>query len=378
MSVFIPVVGEQPRHARPRPDLRLAESYIPALMLYLKCIGYTCIAPIILLMQWRLTVLSVAAFALLLYVDHLYLGYGAHPFIDTTALCLDVFGATLLMLAISLLRPCSQQCQAVLGIWTLLGFVHVLFAQRVPRLLAHASTFVLALLFVYADAGGFIAPSSSANVTQTSVIATTGSLLPLPFSFFSRTTLYVLLGLVDIYLFRPLFQQENERLLFCKYAPVLLGTWPWYIVFGLFLATAQVAKHWGLLKLAGVASTWQQGASNSSSTSATTASSYSNGSNNSSNGGGGSYAHMFHGNSGGGGGSNAEQQSSSSSSLLLLSAQQPPPPLSACGNNHGHNSHSSHAPLFTSGAGVKSIQDMDIMEAFRLAKEQRMGPKGAN
>ena len=313
MSIFIPVV-EQPRHARGKPDLRLAESYVPALVLYLKCMGYTCIAPIILLMQWKVTVISVTAFALLLYVDHLYLSHGM-GFIDTTAICLDVFGSTLLMLAISLLRPCSQQCQAVLALWTILGFAYLLVSPNVPRPIVHVCAFTLALLFIYADTGALTPILMLPQMNQT--------LLPVPsppghVAFLSRTLLYVTLALVDIYLFRPLFQQENERLLFCKYAPVLLGSWPWYVIFGLFLGTAQLTKHWRLLD---------------------------------------------------------SRPGAAPSSLSV----------SAAHHNHHHHAQesavaSSSSSLFApiSSSSSTSIQDLDIMEAFRLAKEQHMGGKGAN
>jgi hypothetical protein len=345
MSVFIPVV-EQPRHARPKPDLRLAESYLPAVVLYIKCLGYTGIAPIILLMQWRLTVLCVAAFALLLYVDHLYLSHGMIPFIDTTALCLDVFGSTLLMLAISLLRPCSQQCQGILALWTLLGCAYVLCAQLVPRALAHACAFTLALLFIYADAGSGGAITVAMNQTLAGM-SQQQQPLQQPLSFFSRTTLYVLLGLVDIYLFRPLFQQENERLLFCKYAPVLLGTWPWYIVFGLFLGTAQLAKHLRLLKIPSVSSsTLSSGAGGAAATAAASGGMY--------NGGHSYFSHPQQ--------HSGDCTLSSSNNSTAVSAIPPIllPPASAFGSAH------------------KSIQELDVMEAFRLAKEQRMGAKGAN
>ena len=335
MSVFIPVV-EQHRHARGKPDLRLAESYIPALVLYIKCLGYTTIAPIILLMQWKLTVLCVTAFALLLYVDHLYLSHGM-AFIDTTALCLDVFGSTLLMLAISLLRPCSQQCQAILALWTLLGAAYLLLGSTyVPRPLAHACAFILALFFIYADSS----TSSSSSVTSTNPLplitmlnqtaASSGSAAAptttLHVSFISRTMLYVTLALVDIYLFRPLFQQENERLLFCKYAPVLLGSWPWYLCFGFMLGTAQLAKHWHVLDK-----------SSSSSTSSSIGGGHYNTNNN-------HHHHHHHHHH------NTDISSSSSSSMTPASA--------SCTS--------------------QSIQDLDIMEAFRLAKEQHMGGKFAN
>jgi hypothetical protein len=394
MSVFH---SEAPRHARPKVDLRLAESYLPALVLCVKCIAYTTIAPIILLMQWRLTVLCVSAFALLLFVDHLYLSYGPMPFIDSTALCLDVFGCTLLMLAISLLRPCSQQCQGVLALWTVLGAVHVLLMPvGVPRAAVHACAFTLALLFIYADTGSATALATATNGVLNQTLFLPLPSPPLPFSFFLRTTLYVLLSLVDIYLFRPPFQQENERLLFCRYAPVLLGSWPWYFVFWLLLGMAQLTRHVRL----------HSPTNNSQSSSSST--SHSGGNHNNlkharaspvSQGQSSAISHHPH----------LSCSSSSSSSLPLYSSNHHHLPLpfqnpsaalhmhhttaaaaAAASAYHPHSnsssSSSSHAAELgmqsqvaaSSSGAVHHHQELDIMEAFRLAKEQHMGAKGAN
>jgi hypothetical protein len=404
MSVFIPVV-EQPRHARPKPDLRLAESYIPALVLYLKCIGYTCIAPIILLMQWRITVLCIAAFALLLYVDHLYLSNGIIPFIDTTALCLDVFGSTLLMLAISILRPCSQQCQGVLGIWTFLGSAYVIASVLVPRPIAHACAFILALLFIYADTsngngggGGSMMITSqqqqgvsftTVSFNQTLLLTNTILVVP-PLSFFFRTTLYVILALVDIYLFRPLFQQENERLLFCKYAPVLLGSWPWYIIFGLFLGTAQLVKHLRLIKLPHYSQISYNSSSSGSNHSQQSSGAVIGGTNGSSqncyqttsnnNMGSSSSAQHYHHNDGA---STLVQHNNNNNTFTIPILSSSSSTCSSSnimmtGAHHHHHVPSSSSATSSSFGIHKNVQELDIMEAFRLAKEQRMGAKGAN
>ena len=287
---------------RSKPDLRLAESYIPALVLGIKCMAYTLIAPIILLLPWKVTVLAMAAFGLVLYVDHLYL-VPPHQmaFIDTTAVSLDVLGATLLVLGMSLLRPCSQQCQAILGIWTLCGgaYFFVTPQQNVPRGLVHSTVLVLVLCFIYADigmAGPVSLPPSITNSSTTSP------------PFFYRTALYLSLSLVDIYLFRPLFQQENERLLFCKYGPVLLGAWPWCLLFWALLCTAQLLKHL-----------------------------------------------TFH------------------HQLTNSAAQPDAAPLA--GQHHTLNIPS--ASSIPSQPSCSKVQELDLMEAFRLAKQQHMGAKCA-
>ena len=233
MSVFPepPDVGRA--SCRTKPDLRLAESYVPALALCLKCLAYSTIAPIMLLMHWKVTVLSVALFCFVLYVDHLYLALPGAAFIDTTAVSLDVLGATVLVMVMSLLRPCTQQCQGVLAFWTLCSGCYQLAPFSVPRPLLHLLTLCLLLGFIYADLGQPLAgPLAPANSTA----------LPHAAGFYARTSFYVSLAVVDVYLFRPLFQQENERVLLGKYGPVLLAAWPWCLGFWLLLAGVQGLK----------------------------------------------------------------------------------------------------------------------------------------
>jgi hypothetical protein len=238
MSVFL-----ETKHGRAnKPDLRLAESYIPALLLCVKGMFYSSIAPIILLMQWKVTVLAVALFALFLYTDHLYLVLPNTPvLIDTTALSLDIYCGTLLVLVMTMLRPCSQQCQLVLGLWTFCSACCILFFPHVPKPAVHVLSLSFVLCFIYADLDHQLpligAPSNGTAGINSSSVAQPSSL-----PYFSRSALYLSLVILDIYLFRPPLQQENERLLFCKFGPVLLGAWPWCILFWLALASVHLAK----------------------------------------------------------------------------------------------------------------------------------------
>jgi len=267
---------------RTKPDLRLAESYIPAVVLCIKAMAYSTIAPIILLMQWKTTIVSVALFSFILYVDHMYLVLPGMLFIDTTAISLDVFGATLLVMVMSLLRPCTQPCQGILAFWTLCTTVHLLLAQyHIPHYCIHFFTLCFVMAFIYLDLQPSGNPQQAMGLVNVTIAAQTTHSL----SFFARTGCYTSLSLVDAYLFRPLFQQENERLFFCKYGPVLLASWPWSVVFWVILGGVQVFRG---LQLGGT-----------------------------------------------------------------MTASPPPPPPSG-------------------------IQDLDVLEAFRLAKQQHMGGKGAN
>ena len=83
-TMLLPERDSGSRVCRAKPNLRLAESYIPALILALKCMAYSFIAPIVLLLHWRIAVMSVAVFSFILYVDHIYLTLPNSVFIDTS------------------------------------------------------------------------------------------------------------------------------------------------------------------------------------------------------------------------------------------------------------------------------------------------------
>ena len=293
---------------RTKPDLRLAESYIPALILCIKCMLYTSIAPTILLVQWKVTVMCVAFSCFLLYVDHLYFVMPSMVFIDTTAIALDVLGATLLVMVMVMLKPCTQQCQGILALWALFSAVYLLVPYHIPKPCIHLAALFFLLSFIYTDLGlllGAVSPSQG-NATHS------GSPMPplqpatiSSLGFFARTAFYTSLIIVDVYLFRPLFQRENERLLFCKYGPVLLGAWPWCLIFWIFLLGIQAIK----------------------------------------------FFQPF-------------QRAQAPTSLLPTTTHHgaAPPPLSTTSN----------------GAAGMMVQDMDVLEAFRLAQKQHMGSKAAN
>jgi hypothetical protein len=195
----------------------------------------------------------------------------------------------------------------VLALWTIAGAAYFVLTPHhaVPRYVAHAGVVFFVLCFIYADIGDSAASASTLPALSLGANTTTTS----P-PFFYRTALYLSLSLVDIYLFRPLFQQENERLLFCKYGAVLLGAWPLCLLFWIVLGGAQLLKH------------------------LSSASEHHHNNNNNNNNGG---AETF--------------------SMMMLS--------------------SSSAPALPPPNNNKVPVDLDLMEAFRLAKQQHMGAKGA-
>ena len=306
---------------RTKPDLRLAESYIPALILCLKCMGYSAIAPIILLMQWKITILSITFFGFLLYVDHIYFVIPNMLFIDTTAISLDILGSTLLVMVMSLLRPCTQyQCQGILALWTFCSALFGMVPFQVPKPWLHLLTLLFLLTFIYFDLGQplFIHHyqsnnNNNINIHNISILIATA---PLPMnysslSFYARTSFYTFLVLIDIYLFRPLFQQENERMLFCKYGPVLLASWPWCFVFWIFFVCMQCLQFFQP-----------------------------------------NFMHLQPKTSLGGASQHPTSSLPINSSNLISST--------------------------TTSMMSCAAQDLDVLEAFRLAKQQHMGSKGAN
>jgi hypothetical protein len=87
------------KRARHRPDLRLAETYLPAAICLAKCVLLYCfVGPVLAGIAHAGTrLLVVTALLLCLYFDHLYpSAMGQQRFVDTNALCVDVVAGTLL------------------------------------------------------------------------------------------------------------------------------------------------------------------------------------------------------------------------------------------------------------------------------------------
>jgi len=342
MSLFVPLELKHSRSppissyhegsnkiCRAKPDLKLAESYIPGVFLYFKCLGYCCIAPILLLTQWKISILVVTFFLFMLYMDHLYLVFPNMIFIDTSAISLDVLVGTLIVMLLSLMKPCTQQCQLIFALWTLFGSFVLLLPSAAPKPLVHAVALCFFLAFIYSDlqSGAGMLYQESNNNSTTAYLHLTPSNPPLSsLSYFLRATCYVSLVLIDIYLFRPLFQQENERLFFCKYAPVLLSSWPWCLGFWVFYGMVQVFKIGHQLQ---PMPPIQPNTTSSSSSSA-----------------------------------GLSANSLDFQSLL----------------SHGHmlNNTNAQSSSMEPSSAPAALHDMDVMEAFRLAKQQYMGSKGAN
>jgi hypothetical protein len=215
------------KRARQKPDLRLAESYIPAALLTLKICFYTTMIPLVLFTQSRFSIMIISLYTIVLYFDHIYLVFTKNPFIDSTAVCLDILASNILCLVF----PKNAQAlfpTIIFVIWGICGsiYIAVIPSQKTSsrefyRFCTHIVTVLIfvSLLSTDATAGE---PLVITNSTAIIITVTDTSQY-----YWIRNMCYTLLVLVDSYTFRPLFQQESERVFLCKYGAVLFS--PWYL-----------------------------------------------------------------------------------------------------------------------------------------------------
>ena len=221
----------QQRH---RPDLRLAESYIPAALLVLKNTFYTLIVPVFLNTSESLQPTVISIFMCILYVDHIYFLLQGHTFLDTTAVAVDIMTSTLYMLLSS--RLCYFWCFVILGSWGLTSISYILVINTkltlhdMHRRIVHLVTFIFFISFVSLHSSGgviWIEDNAAASL-----------------HFFSRSLFYTILVLIDAYFIRPPFLQEIDRYFMCKFGAVLFATWQLAAILfcGLLLAQIMVVS----------------------------------------------------------------------------------------------------------------------------------------
>ncbi len=244
---------------RCRPDLRLAESYVPAALLIFKVLMYTFMVPMVASFQERFGLLIVAFFMMLLYVDHIYFVIPTIVFIDTTAIALDVVMSTICMLLLGMISghytvPYPWVCTIILSVWGCSGAMYILTIgikknKAKYRVLVHIIAFSSLMLFIFMwtmEEGGISSQRVSLNVTdrfqsgaqQYKGVANTVQ----PLHFYLRNLFYSILILTDSYSFRPLFQQENERFFFCKYGAILFSYWQFATLFFCVMIAVQILK----------------------------------------------------------------------------------------------------------------------------------------
>ena len=246
------------RTPRSRPDLRLAESYIPAAMACLKGMLYT-------LAICTLTRNGVGPYmwVIALYYDHIWT-LAPSSFLDSTSICTDIVAGTMVMLQ----QPPHQQHSnnymggAGLAIWSVLGACHVYlgrdgFLQQWTHS-KHNNNNVLQILLHIIPIACFsmvvIRPSAigkrlimmmdtNNNATGAPMIVGGSGEDIVAWPFMCRSMLYLCFMMVDIYTLRPPTQRERDRIGMLRYGAVLFAPVVGPLLGCSFvLAAAQVAR----------------------------------------------------------------------------------------------------------------------------------------
>jgi hypothetical protein len=218
-------MSSPPTHAsRGGMDLRMAESYLPAAVLWCKSMAYTCII-LVAMFGGGARVPLVGAFILVLYYDHLYLD--PYSFIDTTSICTDVVGAAVVQLLLIDPRDYRVSYVAPTVVWLCVGGAHIFAPPQLPHMAAHAATFVL-LSAVLASTPS---PGRDSGGGQADLIVA-----------FVHTGVYVLLAIVDIYALRRSTQRESDRICLLRYGSTLVAPWPVGCIFAAVLFALQCAR----------------------------------------------------------------------------------------------------------------------------------------
>jgi hypothetical protein len=186
--MLCPPPTPSPTQPRRPIDLRLAESYVPAVILWFKCMLYTCLVPTYYY-SGSFQVPAVGGFLVVLYYDHIYMN-PYNNFFDTTAIAIDVTAASFVALIVDI--DGCWICQFVSIGWFICGCCHIIMnhdsTSRVPLPVFHglcAALIVIQLSF----ASPGVPASSTRALTDVAVS-------------FVRSAAYATLVLVDIYLLR--------------------------------------------------------------------------------------------------------------------------------------------------------------------------------
>ena len=229
------------KRARHRPDLRLAETYLPAAICLAKCVLLYCfVGPVLAGIAHAGTrLLVVTALLLCLYFDHLYpSAMGQQRFVDTNALCVDVVAGTLLshMLGLDALGLHASIAAAnalACGLWALGGAAHIYVGKdrALPNAIAHALT-----------CAAVLAVTGTINACHwTGCIA--AQHYTYPFGAHLRAVLYLGLVFVDAFALKPVWQRETDRLHLLRYGSVLLAHCSYGLpVCAVLLGAAQAAR----------------------------------------------------------------------------------------------------------------------------------------
>lgn len=238
------------RTPRARPDLRLAESYIPGAVAWIKGIGYTSLC---LLVQYgnievgydgvgKLLMLRALPLVIL-YYDHIIYSsiMTTNPYVDGTAVATDVIAGTIAAQFAHLDYSCtSVWCWLIPLIWAGLGACHIYNGDWfIPRGLNHTIT-ACCVLFMFLFSKGIPHHHHSSNSTISTTIggAVATSITP----YYARAASYLSLVIIDAYMIRPPLQREKDRVGLLRYGALLFAPIIPLIACVLILTGVQVTK----------------------------------------------------------------------------------------------------------------------------------------
>ena len=346
------------RTPRPRPDLRLAESYIPGVLTWVKGIIYTSMC--IFLVQYgsesnnnsnngKLLVLKAIPI-LILYYDHIFLNNnnnGGMLFIDSTSICTDVLAGTIAGQLSHIDVSCnSMWCSSIAILWTIMGSCHIYFGDGIiPKNICHifAVTFIMIIM----------------SFSKGSIFIQTGITIASSVPFFARSVAYLILVIVDAYTLRQPTQREKDRIGLIRYGSALFSTSICFVFCIVILFGFQIAKIYSIYQtnnnIMGGGINPQQYTTNCSSTN----------SNNNNN------IHMIES----GTSSCIQENNNNSSSNNYCSKNNS---LNIINNNNLIPMACAPSSLLISASQRSqsiSVDNLDIQEAFKLAKLQYMNGK---
>ena len=186
------------RTPRGRPDLKLAESYIPAAITFFKGVLYS----IGVCWFWRQqSRWSLIPPIVMLYYDNVW---PTSTFLDSTSLCVDVVAGTLVEL-MRIQEYNGMMTWIGLVLWAVIGAAHLMFwpANQDGSLLVA------------------IGPILGMCLMATAGSSTEGIEGYWPFA--CRASLYLLLSIIDIYALRPPMQRERDKVCMLRYGSILVA-----------------------------------------------------------------------------------------------------------------------------------------------------------
>jgi hypothetical protein len=213
--------------SRQKLDLRLAESYIPAALMLFKVFFYSFMVLFVLNISDDFHPVIISIFLFILYVDHIYFSTYSIAFLDTTAISLDVMISMIFMLSCK--QNCFFWCLVILGLWgiTSMSYILVINANLIKHdmhcKIVHIVTFIYFISFVSLLCSKY-------NGEMTSLFFFDNHNSSQTCHFFLRNILYIVLILCDSYSIRPPFQLETDRYFMCKYGSVLFAPWQFTVI----------------------------------------------------------------------------------------------------------------------------------------------------